>query len=79
VAEYAIAKAFANDQKVVYTSPLKALSNQKYRELKEEFEDVGLMTGRLLRGYSVSQRYSILTFPGGMLYCATLHFCIAHC
>ncbi len=25
--------------------PLKALSNQKYRELYEEFQDVGLMTG----------------------------------
>lgn len=45
VAEYAIAKAFAQEQRVVYTSPLKALSNQKYRELSEEFGDVGLMTG----------------------------------
>lgn len=32
-------------QRVIYTSPLKALSNQKYRELYEEFQDVGLMTG----------------------------------
>eukprot|EP01094_Clydonella_sp_ATCC50884_P002061 TRINITY_DN11587_c0_g1_i1.p1 TRINITY_DN11587_c0_g1~~TRINITY_DN11587_c0_g1_i1.p1 ORF type:complete len:983 (-),score=409.92 TRINITY_DN11587_c0_g1_i1:194-2761(-) len=32
-------------QRVIYTSPIKALSNQKYRELYEEFEDVGLMTG----------------------------------
>lgn len=31
--------------RVIYTSPLKALSNQKYRELYEEFKDVGLMTG----------------------------------
>ena len=30
---------------VIYTSPLKALSNQKYREFYEEFGDVGLMTG----------------------------------
>ncbi|KAL4421012.1 hypothetical protein ABPG77_008849 [Micractinium sp. CCAP 211/92] len=45
VAEYAIAKAFAEDKRVVYTSPLKALSNQKFRELAEEFGDVGLMTG----------------------------------
>lgn len=30
---------------MVYTSPLKALSNQKYRELSQEFGDVGLMTG----------------------------------
>ena len=37
--------AIRDGQRVVYTSPLKALSNQKYRELKEEFEDVGLLTG----------------------------------
>lgn len=45
VAEYAIAKSIANNQRVIYTSPIKALSNQKYRELQEEFGDVGLMTG----------------------------------
>ncbi|KDD76313.1 hypothetical protein H632_c272p0, partial [Helicosporidium sp. ATCC 50920] len=45
VAEYAIAKALANSQRVFYTSPIKALSNQKFRELSEEFGDVGLMTG----------------------------------
>jgi len=45
VAEYAIAMAFRDNQKVIYTSPLKALSNQKFRELQEEFGDVGLMTG----------------------------------
>ena len=39
VAEYAIAMAQRDGQRVVYTSPLKALSNQKYRELKEEFSD----------------------------------------
>jgi ATP-dependent RNA helicase DOB1 len=32
-------------QRVVYTSPIKALSNQKYRELQKEFGDVGLVTG----------------------------------
>jgi len=45
VAEYAIAQSIRNKQRVVYTSPIKALSNQKYRELQEEFKDVGLMTG----------------------------------
>ena len=30
---------------VIYTSPLKALSNQKYKEFAEDFADVGLMTG----------------------------------
>ena len=32
-------------QRVIYTTPIKALSNQKYREFYEEFSDVGLMTG----------------------------------
>lgn len=45
VAQYAIAKAIKNNQRVIYTSPIKALSNQKYRELEQEFGDVGLMTG----------------------------------
>ena len=45
VAEYAIAKSLSLKQRVIYTSPIKALSNQKYRELAEEFKDVGLMTG----------------------------------
>ncbi|KAD6795497.1 hypothetical protein E3N88_06393 [Mikania micrantha] len=45
VASYAIAMSLRNKQRVIYTSPIKALSNQKYREFKEEFSDVGLMTG----------------------------------
>ena len=45
VAEYAVAKSLRDGQRVIYTSPIKALSNQKYRDLSEEFEDVGLMTG----------------------------------
>ena len=45
VAEYACAMALRDGQRVIYTSPIKALSNQKYRELAEEFKDVGLMTG----------------------------------
>lgn len=45
VAEYAIAQSLQQGQRVIYTSPIKALSNQKYRDLSEEFTDVGLMTG----------------------------------
>lgn len=42
---YAIALSLKKGQRVIYTSPIKALSNQKYREFNEEFKDVGLMTG----------------------------------
>jgi len=45
VAEYAFAMALRDGARCIYTSPLKALSNQKYRELKALFGDVGLMTG----------------------------------
>jgi len=45
VAEYAIALAFSRKTRVIYTSPIKALSNQKFRDLKQEFKDVGIITG----------------------------------
>jgi ATP-dependent RNA helicase HelY len=47
VAEYAIAKARASGGKVFYTTPLKALSNQKYGDLVREHgsDAVGLLTG----------------------------------
>jgi ATP-dependent RNA helicase DOB1 len=45
VAEYAIAQSLRDNQRVIYTSPIKALSNQKFREFTAEFGDVGLMTG----------------------------------
>ena len=45
IAEYAVALSLKARQRVIYTTPIKALSNQKYRELLEEFKDVGLMTG----------------------------------
>ena len=49
VGEYAIHRAIAHGQKVFYTTPLKALSNQKLRDFREQFgtENVGLMTGDL--------------------------------
>ena len=54
VAQYAIAMAKRDHQRVIYTSPIKALSNQKYRDLKDVFEDVGLMTGDVTRNENAS-------------------------
>jgi antiviral helicase SKI2 len=45
VAEYAIALGKKTGKRVFYTSPIKALSNQKYREFKHKFGDVGILTG----------------------------------
>jgi ATP-dependent RNA helicase HelY len=50
VAEYAIWLAQQRNQRVIYTTPLKALSNQKYRDLRELFglDAVGLVTGDIV-------------------------------
>lgn len=47
VAEYAIALSQRDLTRTIYTSPIKALSNQKYRDFKKTFKDVGLITGDL--------------------------------
>lgn len=50
IGEYAIHRALARGQRVFYTTPLKALSNQKLRDFQQQFgEDlVGLITGDIL-------------------------------
>ncbi|KAG6411596.1 hypothetical protein SASPL_129679 [Salvia splendens] len=68
VAEYAIAMAFKEKQRVIYTSPLKALSNQKYRELNQEFSDVGLMTGDVTLSPNASCLVMTTEILRGMLY-----------
>ena len=47
VAEYAIFRALRDGTKVIYTTPLKALSNQKYHDFVREYGErtVGLVTG----------------------------------
>ncbi|MCR9248206.1 MAG: DEAD/DEAH box helicase [bacterium] len=47
VAEYAIARALEAGRRAIYTSPIKALSNQKFRDFRAEGLRVGLMTGDL--------------------------------
>ncbi|MBU1106996.1 MAG: DEAD/DEAH box helicase [Candidatus Riflebacteria bacterium] len=46
VAEYLIEKVLKTDQRIIYTSPIKALSNQKYRDFSRLYGDkVGILTG----------------------------------
>ena len=47
IGEYAIYRALARGKRVFYTTPLKALSNQKLRDFREKFgtDQVGLLTG----------------------------------
>nr|CAH8870136.1 unnamed protein product [Trichobilharzia regenti] len=56
VAEYAVAKSLIQKQRVIYTTPIKALSNQKFREFSESFKDVGLMTGDI----TINQEATVL-------------------
>ncbi|MGI9053417.1 MAG: DEAD/DEAH box helicase [Ilumatobacteraceae bacterium] len=45
VAEYGIDAALRAGRRAFYTAPLKALSNQKFRDLRQHYGDVGLLTG----------------------------------
>ena len=68
VAEYAFAMALRDGARVVYTSPLKALSNQKYREFQEKFGDVGLITGDVVINPSASCLVMTTEILRSMLY-----------
>jgi superfamily II RNA helicase len=47
IGEYAIYRALSENKRVFYTTPLKALSNQKFRDFRDQFglDQVGLLTG----------------------------------
>ena len=47
VAEYAVACALADGRRAFYTAPMKALSNQKFADLRKRHgeDNVGLLTG----------------------------------
>lgn len=50
VAEFAVWLAQKRGQRIIYTTPLKALSNQKYRDMRElyGYDNVGLVTGDIV-------------------------------
>jgi superfamily II RNA helicase len=58
IGEYAIHRALKHQGRVFYTTPLKALSNQKFRDFREEFgeDKVGLLTGDI----SINRDASVL-------------------
>lgn len=46
IAEYAIERAVEKNRGIIYTAPIKALSNQKYRDFRKNFkEKAGILTG----------------------------------
>ena len=54
VAEFAIWQARHAGQRAIYTAPIKALSNQKFRDLRERYgaDAVGLLTGDIVENPS---------------------------
>ena len=49
VAEFGVFRAHRKGFKVMYTTPIKALSNQKFRDLRDQYGDaVGLLTGDII-------------------------------
>ena len=49
IAEFAIEKALRQGKEIIYTAPIKALSNQKYRDFSTDYPDqVGIMTGDVI-------------------------------
>ncbi|MDJ0588821.1 MAG: DEAD/DEAH box helicase [Pleurocapsa sp. MO_226.B13] len=53
IGEYAIHRALNHGKRVFYTTPLKALSNQKFRDFQEQFgagdpKKIGLLTGDII-------------------------------
>jgi ATP-dependent RNA helicase HelY len=65
VAEFAIARALAASRRIAYTTPLKALSNQKYGDFCRAFgeDQVGILTGDV----KVNPRASILVMTTEIL------------
>ena len=46
IAEYAVEKCIKENRRVIYTAPIKALSNQKYRDFYAQYgEKIGIVTG----------------------------------
>ncbi|XP_059611205.1 superkiller complex protein 2 [Phlebotomus argentipes] len=71
VAEYAIALSLKHHTKAIYTSPIKALSNQKYRDFKKIFKDVGLITGDVQIDSDASCLIMTTEILRSMLYCGS--------
>lgn len=51
IADYIIERDVKQGVRVIYTAPIKALSNQKYKEFSQEYgeENVGLLTGDVVK------------------------------
>lgn len=71
VAEYAIALSQKHMTRTIYTSPIKALSNQKYRDFRRTFKDVGLITGDFQINPTAACLIMTTEILRSMLYCGS--------
>lgn len=87
IADYVIERALARAQRVIYTAPVKALSNQKFRDFSARHgEAVGIMTGDvtlhpnapLLIMTTEIYRNALLEQPGRLARCAWVIFDEVH-
>jgi ATP-dependent RNA helicase HelY len=64
VAEYGIFQAYSRRKRIFYTTPVKALSNQKFKDLHAQYGDaVGLLTGDVIEnpnGYIIVMTTEVL-------------------
>lgn len=64
VAEYGIFQSYSHRKRIFYTTPVKALSNQKFKDLHAQYGDaVGLLTGDVIEnpnGYIVVMTTEVL-------------------
>lgn len=78
IGEYAIYRALAQGRRLFYTTPLKALSNQKFRDFQEKFSTglyqgtVGLITGDIVINPSASIIVMTTEIFRNMLYETTI-------
>ena len=57
--------------RAIYTSPIKALSNQKYNDFNKTFGEVGLLTGDLQINATASCLVMTTEILRSMLYCGS--------
>jgi superfamily II RNA helicase len=68
-AEFAIKYFLSKGKKVIYTSPIKALSNQKFKDFHKITSDIGILTGDI----KVNSEASLLVMTTEIL-CNTLYY-----
>jgi len=68
VARYAVLRAlFANNMKVVYTTPIKSLSNEKYQEMCEMLRPFGVVPGLLTGDQKINVESNMLIMTAEIL------------